>query len=180
MSDRLDFTSNRFTSSHNLTLDLLLAVNVRADTVTMCCTNLSSFIPQKRTLSKVKFIQVGLSKVCQQSVSICCVIQRTDSVSVGQRRGDPQQDSHSQSSCWSHCRSSRNCPYCSRIPWQRRLATCHFSALHKERGWGRELGFTALFWWVNITKNQPKEETERSRRKMYKQDKKETGIKMFI
>lgn len=88
MSDQLDFTSNWFTFSHNLTLDLLLAVNVRADTVTMCCTNLSYFIPQKRTLSKVKFIQVGLSKVCQQSVSICCVIQRTDKQQSQWDRGE--------------------------------------------------------------------------------------------
>lgn len=66
---------------------------------------------------------------------------------AGQRRGDVQEHSHSRSSCWSHCHSSRHCPYRSRDPRQRRLATCRPLALHKEEAEGQDLGFTWVLYW---------------------------------
>ena len=67
--------------------------------------------------------------------------------SVGQRRGDVQEHSRSRSSCWLHCHSSRHCPYRSRDPRQRRLATCRPLALHREEAEGQDLGFTRVLYW---------------------------------
>ena len=128
---------------------------------------ISPFQPRTVVLSKLVFIEIHQRKLVR--VKYVKLIRNWDR---GMRWGYPQQHSHSQSSCWLHCRSSQHCPYCSRIPWQRRLATCHSSALHKEEDEGRTGASRSSYDCVNFTKDQSEEESERSRRNRVK-----TGIR---
>lgn len=98
-----------------------------------------------------------LSVTVRADVTAWCtsfaVLQWTDKQSRRDtRQGDPQQHSHSQSSCLLHCRSSRHCPYWWRNPWQRRLDTCHSSAWYREEDKGGKWASQPLVWCVNTTK----------------------------
>lgn len=125
---------------------------------------ISPFEEQTEALSKV-ISTINLTRhedKCTRSVSMCYT---TKQISNRVQKRNLVRHSHSQSSCWLHCHSSRHCPFYSRSPRQRRLATCHSSALHKEEEEDRTRALRSAFNCVNITKNQSEEESERSRRR---------------
>ena len=87
--------------------------------------------------------------------------------SVGQRRGDGQEHSHSRSSCWLHCHSSRHCPYRQGIQgnaaWPRAALWHRTRKRLRDRTWASPGSSTDG---VNITKNRSEEESDRRRRKL--------------